>query len=65
MIQNWEKFNESESKGLSGSGKGFFRKVGDSVNKFIKPDPIKIGELNSTEKKYTEQDLFDLNSKRS
>ena len=40
--------------------KSLFSKFGDKVVSFLGGDPIEIGELNDTDKKYTEKDVFNL-----
>ena len=47
-------------KHLKKMNENFFKKAVNAVGKMISPDPIDVGNLDDTEKKYTERQLFDL-----
>ena len=48
-MERMKKFNEN-----------FVKKGLEKVGKWISPDPTPVGDLNDTEKKYTEKELFDI-----
>ncbi len=47
-------------KHLKKMNENFFKRAANAVGKMISPDPVEIGNLDDTEKKYTEKQLFDL-----